>query len=197
MMNTFFRIALPAVLAAGIWACNNTPQPAAVVSGQELLGNNNQRGAKKINMANIARVDRLASDALMKINLKDLETFTVSSERNQADQDAAIVVSLFNNLMTAESTAAALKVNFMMSEEPVADGVFVFTLETEEKQTLSFEMYDEEGFTLAANNKINLVQGTNFKAINVSGLSSGNYIFKLKNNEGASLVRKVSIQTQG
>lgn len=197
-MKNIINISAMALLASGFWACgnNNTANDhSASVSGQSLLQDQSNRGSKKINLSGIQAMERLAAD-LSKVDVSKVETFTISNERTQSSEDAAIVVSLFNNLMTAESSANALNVEFSMSEEPVQDGVFIFTIATEEKQNLSFEMYDEEGFSLSANNKIQLVQGTNYKAINVSNLNSGNYIFKLKNQEGDALIRKINIQQQ-
>jgi hypothetical protein len=55
-------------------------------------------------------------------------------------------------------------------------------------------MYDEEGFSLAANNKVNLNAGNNYKALNVKDLSTGEYMLRLRDAEGKELKRAIKIQ---
>jgi hypothetical protein len=57
-------------------------------------------------------------------------------------------------------------------------------------------MYDEEGFEMAASNKIDLKEGKNFKALNVKSLEEGQYLFILKDDAGNELMRKVVIEQQ-
>lgn len=193
MKNSVKLLAL-ALLAGGLWSCsnNNTQQTTAMPSGEALL-KTEHRGKEKINLSKLASLERFSA-ASLNLDASTLETIRISGERAQQSEDAALVVSIFNNLLAAESEASALDLSFSMSDEPIADGVFLFTINTDAKQSLAFEMYDEEGFELSANNRIQLTEGTNYKAINVAGLENGHYVFKLKNEEGQSLVKKVVIQ---
>ena len=195
MKNTIKLFGLT-MLAAGFWACGNNAsvESESAPSGKTLLANTSHRGKEKVDLAKLSSVERFSTDLLKGIDISTIETMRISNERTQQSEDAAFVVSLFNNLLAAQSEATALNMNFSMSDEPVEDGLFVFTIKADQKEKLKFEMYDEEGFELSANNALQLIEGTNYKAINVSGLNSGNYIFKLKNANGDELVRKVNIQ---
>jgi len=97
-------------------------------------------------------------------------------------------------MLAAESETNTLSLKFSMSDEPIEDGVFVFAIESDKKQDLKFEMFDEEGFELAAQNMLNLDKGSNYKALNVRELGSGAYIMRLQDKSGATLIQKVSIQ---
>lgn len=192
MKNTIKLLAI-GFLATSLWSCgsNNAPTTAVAPSGEALLQNKSNRGKQKIDLGKLSQVARFSA-ADLKLDPATLETIRISGERQQQSEDAAQIISIFNNMQAAESQATALDLNFSMSDEPIGDGLFVFTINSEEKQKLMFEMYDEEGFELSANNALQLNQGVNYKAINVSGLNSGNYVFKLKNDEG-EFARKVSI----
>lgn len=110
---------------------------------------------------------------------------------------AELVSSIFNSLMAAENTQAQLDVQFLMSEEKVQDGMFLFSIRTQENQDLVFTMYDEEGFGVVANNGFAIDEGDNYKALNVSNIESGTYIFKLKNEKtNKELIRRVEITNE-
>lgn len=109
-------------------------------------------------------------------------------------QAAELVTSIFNALIAAESSANLLDVNLSFSEEAIENNTFVFAIEAPKSQRLDFTMYDEEGFDLVASNGFDVNEGNNYKALNVSSLAPGTYIFKLKNEtEGKELVRRLEI----
>lgn len=116
----------------------------------------------------------------------------VKFEKSEQQNDEA-VTSIMRALVGAENKAQLLDVNFTMSDEPVSD-MFVFGIETEEEKELTFEMYDEEGFEMAANNTISVTQGNNYRALNVKSLEEGNYFFKLKDESGKELTRQITVQ---
>ncbi|MCP4438895.1 MAG: hypothetical protein GY810_08110 [Aureispira sp.] len=140
------------------------------------------------------------------INLSDINTFSLtesvdeSADRNAANQQAdaeatELVYSVYNSLLVAENKAAQLEVEFSMSDEPVDNGVFLFSIGSEQEQDLIFEMYDEEGFEIQANNSFKINAGNNYKALNVKDLENGFYLFRLKNQEeGKELVRRVEVK---
>lgn len=101
--------------------------------------------------------------------------------------------SIKGRLQTAENKNQLLDVKFHMEDETIKDGIFVFSIESPGHQMLMMEMYDEEGFELTANNKLNVTQGNNYKALNVKDLNSGTYLFKIKDTAGKELTRQVTI----
>lgn len=127
----------------------------------------------------------------------DILTKDVSKSKSEASANVEateLVTSIFNALIAAENSQNQLEVEFSMSEEPVENGSFIFGIKSEDTQDLTFVMYDEEGFGVVANNRFEVQEGSNYKALNVSALQSGGYIFKLKNDkEGKELVRRVEI----
>jgi hypothetical protein len=97
-------------------------------------------------------------------------------------------------LIATENSQNQLAVEFSMSEEPVDNGTFIFGIKSEDKQDLTFMMYDEEGFAMVANNSFEVKEGSNYQALNVSDLKAGSYIFKLVNEkERKELVKRVEI----
>lgn len=159
---------------------------------------NNGAAATDTNKVNIEEVGTRGvetiefMDAQVSIAKEDIITVAMA-ENAQQDEDA--VSGIMRTLMGAENQAQMLEVNFTMSDEPVSD-MFVFGIETEEEKELTFEMFDEEGFEMAANNTISVTKGDNYKALNVKSLNEGTYFFKLKDDAGKELTRQVKIERE-
>jgi hypothetical protein len=112
---------------------------------------------------------------------------------NADDADAQNVMNINTALMGAEKEAQLLDVNFTMADEPVENGMFIFGIETKDAKNLTLEMHDEEGFAMVANNKFNVTEGNNYKALNVNSLDAGSYNFRLKDDSGKELNRVVTV----
>jgi len=183
------------MIACGSNAPDMSKATSSTVSAEDVF-TEQSRGQSKINFSQFAAAERfVASDLGVDINtIEQIKVKVEEIDKAAASDDAQLVVNLFNTLMAAQSAESALDVEFNMSAETVEEGVFLFSINSPMEQDLTMEMYDEEGFAMAANNSLSLIEGTNYKALNVGGLDNGTYIFKLKNEEGASFVRKVNIQ---
>lgn len=133
------------------------------------------------------------------IQPQDLDILTKNISRSRSEASANVeatelVTSIFNALIAAENTQNQLAVEFSMSEEPVDNGTFIFGIKSQDKQDLTLMMYDEEGFAMVANNNFEVQAGSNYKALNVSDLQAGGYIFKLRNDkDGKELIKRVEI----
>lgn len=143
---------------------------------------------------------KFSMDMLPKgIEPKDLDILTkditaLKSEISANVEATELVTSIFNALIAAENSANHLDLEFTMSEEPIDNGSFIFGINTNDAQDLTLMMYDEEGFGMVANNEFSVEEGNNYKALNVSALEAGSYIFKLRNEKaGKELVRRVEI----
>lgn len=201
-MNLFNKILFITVVSTLLFACQNTDSSsneeananAQLLSGKAILEESSQRSST-INMEKFADLSRFIS-ADKKLDLSTISTIKVSLKEKDAgsDEDVQTMVTIFNTFMTAEKEEEQLDLSFEMSDEPVETGVFLFSINTEKEQDLTFQMYDEEGFELAADNQLRVKEGANYKALNVNGLDDGTYLFRLKNKEGQELVRKVAIQ---
>ena len=112
---------------------------------------------------------------------------------NAEDADAQAVMNINQALMGAKKEAQLLDVNFSMSDEPVENGMFIFGIETENAKDLTLEMFDEEGYAMVANNKFDVTEGNNYKALNVNTLENGTYTFRLKDDTGKELNREVTV----
>ena len=198
-----FRPALAAafVVLMSLNACQERVNPNApqVPSGAMLVQDEGatKRGSARINTEQMAAVQRFQSGSLagQKFDLKKIETLKARMPQRNAE-DAANrqqVLTLMNTMLMAENKQR-LNVQFSMSDAPIETGVFVFTIESPDKQELNFQMYDEEGFALAANNRIKVEQGANYRALNVEQLENGQYVFHLRNQDGQELFRKVIIE---
>ncbi|MFK7797611.1 MAG: hypothetical protein AB8E82_09165 [Aureispira sp.] len=167
---------------------NNSEETAASVASQETMvdikTNRGSEGGKKA-------ITRFALEDIQ-INLDQLEAFKLQ-KAEAADADAMKMMRISESLMTAEKEAQILDVNFSMSDEPVGNGMFVFSIESPDNKAITLEMFDEEGYNYAANNSFAVNEGNNYKALNVSTLEDGNYLFRLKDDQGKELARTVSI----
>jgi hypothetical protein len=194
-----FLTASGLALILGLSACNsdsnNTPNATPTISGEAAMKDSNKRGAETIRMDKFAVVQRFAQ-LDKKIDLAKLQTVVVSQQERDAAQseDVRQVVGIFNTLLAAQNESSKLNLKLTMSDTPVEDGVFVFAIESDSKQDIQFEMFDEEGFELAAQNMLTLDKGANYKALNVRGLNGGSYLFRLQNTDGQSMSQKVIIQ---
>lgn len=115
---------------------------------------------------------------------------------NADDADAQDIMNMNSALMGAEKEAQLLDVNFTMSDEPVENGMFIFGIETADAKNLTLEMHDEEGFAMVANNKFDVTEGNNYKALNVKSLDPGSYNFRLKDDTGKELNRVVKVAAE-
>jgi len=170
-------------------ACGSTADESqAGAAAQKQLNLDSNRGRATEHMA----IDRFSMEGL-EINLDEIQT--IVAERAQAEsEDAMVAMKINQSLMSAEKEAQMLHVNFSMSEEPVANGMFVFSIESPDTKELMLELYDEEGYNLAANNKFGVNEGNNYKALNVTSLEDGEYLFRLKDGNGRELARTVRIE---
>ena len=126
----------------------------------------------------------------IKIDAASIMVAMANKNANQAAEDA---INIVNSLMGADKEAQTLDVKFTMSDGPVDNGMFVFGMETENPKNLTMQMFDEEGFGMVANNQFDINQGNNFKALNVTALNNGNYIFRLKDADGKELQKTVTV----
>lgn len=117
-----------------------------------------------------------------------------AAEAMDADNEDAQDISNMNAaFMSADKEAQLLDVDFTMSDEPIENGMFIFGIETQDAKNLTLEMHDEEGFAMVANNKFDVTEGNNYKALNVESLDAGSYNFRLKDDAGKELNRVVTV----
>jgi hypothetical protein len=128
------------------------------------------------------------------ITLETGDIVAITQAMNADNADAQDVMNINATLMGTEKEAQLLDVNFTMSDEPVENGMFIFGIETEDAKSLKIEMYDEEGYAMVANNKFDITEGNNYKALNVNSLDNGSYTFRLKDDAGKELNRTVTVK---
>lgn len=187
MKNMSKLLTLVAVVLFAV-SCDNANQTqSTTVASPDKIDLNSHRGAKVTHQA----VDRF-SLADIDVNLDAMETVAMQ-QMNQDDADAADIMNINSTLMAAEKEAQLLEVKFSMSDEPVENGMFIFSIESPDGKNLTLEMYDEEGYDKVANNKFDVTEGNNYKALNVNSMEEGDYLFRLKDDEGRELVRTVNI----
>lgn len=187
MKNISKLLTLVAVVLFAI-SCDNANQSGSTtIASSNEIDLNSHRGAKESHQA----VDRFSLTDI-DVNLDAMETVAMQ-QMNQDDADAADIMNINSSLMAAEKEAQLLQVRFSMSDEPVENGMFIFSIESPEGKNLTLEMYDEEGYDKVANNKFAVTEGNNYKALNVESMDEGDYLFRLKDDEGRELVRTVNI----
>lgn len=164
-----------------VTGCNNTPSEP--ISHQNIDADGT-RGVKTL--------DFQGSQVSLNLNT-DVVTLAAKTKAAANDDAANTLKGIKGRLTTAENIKQVLDVKFHMEDTPVEDGLFVFGVESVDAKKLTLEMYDEEGYSMAANNTVQINSGNNYKAVKVDGLESGTYIFKLKDETGKELTRQVKI----
>lgn len=189
-MKNLTILLLAAALLSAMIACeseNKEVQETSITEPEQQLDLNANRG----NAAEHIAIDRFSMDGI-NIDIEELETILIQQAQAEGT-DATVTMKLNRAYNMAEKQAQMLDVNFSMSEEPVANGMFVFSIESQDNKDLTLELYDEEGYGLAANNTFSVNEGNNYKALNVSSLEDGEYLFRLKDENGRELARTVQI----
>jgi hypothetical protein len=131
-----------------------------------------------------------ATLAALKLDQLNIEQNTKASVAD----DAALVNSILSAILSAENKLGALDIQVFMSNEPIEDGVFVFSIQSQDNKQLQFQLYDEEGFDMLASNELKLNKGNNYKSLNVKNLDKGSYILKFKDQtNGKELMRRLNI----
>ncbi|CAA6816428.1 MAG: Unknown protein [uncultured Aureispira sp.] len=127
------------------------------------------------------------------VTLEAGDMIGVAKAMNADNADAQDIMNMNAALMGTEKEAQLLDVDFTMSDDPVENGMFIFGVETKDAKDLTLEMFDEEGFAMVANNKFEVTEGNNYKALNVQSLDAGSYNFRLKDDAGKELNRVVTV----
>lgn len=182
MKNIVKLLSLTLAVAVFFASCDTSNQ-GATASAAAIDHKVDMEGTRGVQMVDLAG----SQVSIAKADILQL------SEKMASNDDEDAVNNIMNNLMAAENEAQQLNINFTMSDEPVEEGLFVFGIETETEKELTLQMFDEEGYSMAANNAISVTAGNNYKALNVKSLSNGIYYFKLKDDAGKELTRKVTI----
>lgn len=161
-------------LALSIIACESNPNRTSYMASTAINMNTS------VTEQNEFKFDAANLDVMEPVGMK-----TISEED--------VLNNIHRTFMAAENEAELLDVKFSMSDEPVENGLFIFSIESPNSKKLIIEMYDEEGYALTANNAFQVEEGNNYKALNVKNMKNGEYIFRLKDEEGREITRNVDI----
>lgn len=186
-MKKIFQYAAIATFVFGtLMACNQSPATATLVD---------VKGDFQKVRAGMQKANKFSAATTTYELAKIQQIVLTKTQQAQAQDDAQAIKNIYQAMQAAENKAAELTgIKLSISDEPVQDGIFLFSVEANSAQNLTMEMYDEEGFQMAANSQINLTEGSNYKAVNVNSLNNGEYIVRLKDSEGKELARTVKIQ---
>jgi hypothetical protein len=182
--NIFFLGLLTILFAASCSSDQPTPPPTELDSSS----------------VNVTRAGKAEAESLQvnfegqMITLETGDIVANAQGRNAEDEDAQAVMDINSAFLSADKEAQLLDVNFTMSDEPVENGMFIFGIQTKDAKSLQIEMYDEEGYAMVANNKFDITEGNNYKALNVNSLNDGSYTFRLKDDTGKELNRTVKVE---
>jgi hypothetical protein len=126
-----------------------------------------------------------------KFDAENLDIMEPVGMKTVSEED--VMNNIHKSLMAAKNEAELLDVKFSMSDEPVENGLFIFSIESPDSKKLIIEMYDEEGYELTANNEFRVEEGNNYKALNVKNMENGAYVFRLKDEKGREINRTVDV----
>lgn len=109
---------------------------------------------------------------------------------NQEQEDENINKSL----LEPDKESLVLAINFVMVDNPITNDIFIFALEADEAETLTLEMFEEEGFSKVLNCTFNVEAGLSYKVVDLGTVDNGNYTFRLQNKQEAELIRIITIE---
>lgn len=121
-------------------------------------------------------------------NLEEIKIIIIQ-KMSPEDADAAAIQSINEALLGMEKEAQLLDIGFSMSNTPIKNGIYLMSIELEESNNLTLEIFDKEGFMMLSQTIIEVLEGNNYKKIDLTALEKGQYLFRLKDNEGRELVR--------
>ena len=107
------------------------------------------------------------------------------------DDDAAILRQIYNTLVDAKQIAEELNVEILTDNESVEDA-FVFGVQSIKSDELITQILDDQGAPVGLN-QMTIVQGKNFRSLDVSQLVDGDYSLVLKNKDGKEKIQKFTI----
>ena len=108
------------------------------------------------------------------------------------DDDDQTVTTVFTTLMSAKKVAKALNAEVTVSDDPIFDDVFVFSLKSKEQEDYAIKLFDEEGAEVGHNGFI-AEDGNNYKRVNVQSLKDGSYNFVITDKEGREYNKTITV----
>lgn len=191
-ITKLFTFALVAMAAYSFSSCTcdcEKAKAASIVDTKEEVSATT-RGMKTVNDA-FTNVESFKYEGSLD-KMEVIGKIKVDGNINSAD-DAEAIKSIMRILMGAENPNQQLDIQIAMSDEPVEDGMFVFAIKSPDEKDLTLQMYDEEGFDMVAYNKLQLNSGNNYKVLNVNEFENGTYLFKLTDDSGKEMIRRVAV----
>jgi hypothetical protein len=192
-IKKLFTFALVAMAAYSFSSCTcdcEKNNATSLVDTNKEVSSSSTRGMKTVKDAFTSVESFKYEGSLDKIEV--IGKIKVDGNINSED-DAEAIKSIMRILMGAENPNQLLDIQISMSDEPVEDGMFVFSIKSPDEKNLTLQMYDEEGFDMVAYNKLQLNSGNNYKALNVNEFENGTYLFKLTDESGKEIIRRVAV----
>lgn len=115
----------------------------------------------------------------------------IASQPTIEESDAQAVFNINETLMGAIREAQFLDINIMMSKDTIKSDYLVFVIEVEQAQKLTLEMFDDGSFVMVADCTFSVNTGGNFLAVDVKNINKGVYNFRLKDEEGSEVNKRV------
>lgn len=97
------------------------------------------------------------------------------------------------NTIPLEEESQLLDVNFTMSDDPIATGLFIFGIETENDKNLSLELFEKKTDDLLLQCTFKITEGNNYKGMNVAHIASGAYTLRIYDEDKKALYRDLYI----
>ncbi len=78
-----------------------------------------------------------------------------------------------------------------MSKDTIKSDYLVFVIEVDQAQKLTLEIFDDGSFVMVADCTFSVNTGGNFLAVDVKNINKGVYNFRLKDEEGSEVNKRV------
>lgn len=158
------------------------------ISGEDLL-NNNARSST-LDFKSIPTI-KLFDASTIELDLEDLEQIDLSLEAFNVAKQQARIKTIRNNIEENRKEKASPKVELMLSDEPLKEGLALIAIESAQNQVLTLELYDKRGNLFVSKQELQLKEGTNYKMLYSKDVEAEQYLLLLKDEDGEELMRKL------
>jgi hypothetical protein len=157
------------------------------ILGEDLLKNSARSSGLSFKTIPTIKLFDASSIDIKANQLEEITFETLAQGTTNSQENALILKELIQ-----DKSFTPLKLELMLSDEPLKRSIVLLSIESPNNQSCSLELWDEKGQLISANRELILKEGTNYKLINLEEFDQQQYLLLLKDENGSILMRKIS-----
>lgn len=189
MKKNIFKLLILSVFIVCSACSNQQESRTARISGEDLLANNARGGT--LSFSSVPTI-KLFDASSIDLKLTELEELLFVEEPSDISKKEKNIKTI--QVLIKESLHAELKVELMLSDEPLEKSLVLIAIESPTTQNCNIELWDTRGNSYGINSTLKLKEGTNYKLMELGELYSSQYLLLLKDQNGKSLMRRILLE---